>query len=112
MLHGVEAECAQPESVLDCMVDLLVREVFQEPQHLHEFPLAPPSHAGLQQAAQCPVLLRQLSSLQRSGLVQGVRLPLQQGQVVDGVEGEVVLFIGAGCLAMTSAPQLITTWST
>ena len=42
-LHGIETDGAQPESVLDCMVDLLVGEAFQEPEHLHELTLAPPS---------------------------------------------------------------------
>ena len=75
---------------------LLVGEVLQQAQHLHELALAPFPHAGLQQAAQRPVRFGQLPPLQRRGLVQGRRLPLQQRQVVDGVEDEVVLLMGAG----------------
>ena len=70
--------------------------IFQKSQHLHEFPLAPPSHPGLQQTAQRSELFGELPSLQRSGLVQGRRLLLQQGQVADGIEDEVVPFVGAG----------------
>ena len=100
VLHGIKTDGAQPEGVLhgvvDFLVDFLVGEIFQKSQHLHEFPLAPPSHPGLQQTAQRSELFGELPSLQRSGLVQGRRLLLQQGQVVDGIEDEVVPFVGAG----------------
>ena len=86
VLHRVQAQRPQPKSVLDSVVDLLVREMLQQPQHLHEFAFAPTPHASLQQPAQRPVLLGQLPPWQRGGLVQSRRLPLQQRQVVDGVE--------------------------
>ena len=57
--------------------------MLQQPQHLHEFPLAPTPHPGFQQPAQRPVLLGQLPPWQRGGLVQSRRLPLQQRQVID-----------------------------
>ena len=96
VLHGIKTDGAQPEGVLHGVLDFLVGEIFQKSQHLHEFPLAPPSHPGLQQTAQRSELFGELPSLQRSGLVQGRRLLLQQGQVVAGIEDEVVPFVGAG----------------
>ena len=47
-----EADGAQPEGVLDGVVDLLMGEVLQQTQHLHEFALAPFAHASLQQTPQ------------------------------------------------------------
>ena len=48
VLHGIKTDGAQPEGVLhgvvDFLVEFLVGEIFQKSQHLHEFPLAPPSH--------------------------------------------------------------------
>ena len=93
VLHGIKTDGSQPQGVLHGVVDFLVGEIFQKSQHLHEFPLAPPSHPGLQQTAQRSELFGELPSLQRSGLVQGRRLLLQPGQVVDGIEDEVVLLV-------------------
>jgi len=77
-------------------VYLIQLEAFHEPEHLDVLPLAPPAHAGLQEAAQGGEFLGQIPLLQGSRLVQGPCLLLQQGQVVDGVVDEVVPFIGAG----------------
>ena len=101
VLHGIKTDGAQPEGVLHGVGGLPGglpggRKTFQKSQHLHEFPLAPPSHPGLRQTAQRSELFGELPSLQRSGLVQGRRLLLQPGQVVDGIEDEVVPFVGAG----------------
>ena len=96
MLHGVRVDGAQPEGVLDGVVDLLMGEVLQQTQHLHEFALAPFAHARLQQTAQRLILLGQIPPLQWRGLIQRGGLPLQQRQVVDGIEDKVVLLVGAG----------------
>ena len=112
VLHGVEADGAQAQGVLHGVVDLLVREILHESEHPYEFPLATLAHPSFQLPAQRRILLGQFPSRQGRGLVQGPGLPFQQRQVVDGVEDEIVLLIRAGCLAMISAPQLITTRST
>ena len=93
MLDGVEAYGAEPEGITHSLVHLLHPEVLHQPQHLHELPLAAPAHPRLQQTPQHTELLRQLSPGQRSSLVQGPDLALQQRQVVDRVEDEVVAVV-------------------
>ena len=96
VLYRIEAESSQAEGIFHRGMRLLPGEGLQQSQHLHEFPLAPASHPGLQQPAQCAELLGQVPPLQRSRLVQGAGLLLQERQVVDGIVDEVVSLIGAG----------------
>ena len=84
VLHCIEADGSQPEGVPCRCSHLLLRESLQQPEHLHELPFAPPSHAGLQQPAQPPELIGQSPALQRRCLVQGAQLPLQERQVWMG----------------------------
>ena len=109
-----QTDGAQPEGILHGVVDVLVGEIFQKSQHLHEFPLAPPSHPGLQQTAQRSELFGELPCLQRSGLVPWPpsSAPTGAGSRWDRHD-EVVPFRRSGDVwAMTSAPQLITTSAT
>ena len=73
------------------MVDFLVGETFQKSQHgtNSRLPLRPILDSSRRRS-----VANSLPSLQRS--FQGRRLLLQQGQVVDGIEDEVVPFVGAG----------------
>ena len=90
VLHCVKAQRPQVDGIFHRCVHLLLGEGLQQPEHLYELPFAPPSHAGLQQTPQRPELIGEFPSLQRRGLVQGARFPLQQREVVDGVVDEVV----------------------
>ena len=67
------------------------RGVLQEPQHLDELAGAPVPEIGLQAPAQGGEASRQLPVLERPGEVDGTGLSLQEGQVVNGIEGRVLL---------------------
>ena len=93
VLHCVKAQRPQVDGIFYRCVHLLLIEGFQQPEHLHVLPLAPPSHSGLQQPAQRPELIGEFPALQGRGLVQSSRLTLQERQVVDGVVDEVVSLV-------------------
>ena len=67
-------------------VDILELEGLEQAQDLDVLPLAGLAHAGLEQATEGRELLGQHPALERSGLVEGAELLLEQRQVVQRVE--------------------------
>ena len=96
MLHRVEADRTAVDGVAHAGRDILDREHFQQPQHLHELALALLAHARLQQAAQRRERLGQVPAGQRRRLVERTDLALEQRQVMQRVEHEVFPLVGAG----------------
>ena len=88
LLDRVEADGAEPDRLGDRGGHDLHRDRLQQPQDLDELALAAVAHARLQQMAQVLERLRQIPALQRRGLIEGVRLRLDQRQVMQRVEDE------------------------
>ena len=63
MLHRVEADGPQPDGVPYGCVHFLLREGFQQPEHVDILPLAPPAHARLQETPQRAEFLGQVPPL-------------------------------------------------
>ena len=64
------------------------RDGFQQPQDLDELAPAAVAHARLQEMAQVLERLRQIPALQRCSLIKGIRLRLDQREVVPRLEHE------------------------
>src|ERR1035437_3161529 len=89
MFDRIEGDRPQAQCILYCLGDLRHRKGLQQPQHLHVLPLAAFRQSRFQQPAQLGELLRQLPAHQWRGLIQRIRLLLQQRQVVQRVEDHI-----------------------
>ena len=100
MLDRIDADGTQPKGLGNRGLDVGGTESLQEAQDLDVFALSGPrsipwAHARLQQTAERGEGLRQGPTTQRSGLVQGTDLALEQRQVMERVEDQILALVGA-----------------
>ncbi len=74
MLHGIEADRATFQGVLDPSFNVYDLEALQQPQNLNELTLAFLAHSSFEQAAQCGEGLWQFPIGQRGRLIQSIGL--------------------------------------
>lgn len=95
VLDGVERDRSQLEGLPCGGSDLFAGEVFEQAQNLHVLAFARLAQPRLEQAPQTHQLFGQLPAFERRRLIERVRLALQQGQVVDGIEDQLFALVAA-----------------
>lgn len=88
LLDRIESDRADPDRFGDGADHDILRDCLHQPQHLDELAFAAIAHPCLHQMTQVLERLGQAPVLQRCGLIERVRLHLDQRQIVQRVEDE------------------------
>ena len=99
MLHGVEADGAQPHRIPDGGTDFFQTKVFEEPQDLDILAGTGLPHSCLEQPPEVNKLLGQLPAFERCCLLECSGLAFQQRQIMQWMEDQLIAAMNAGRLS-------------